>query len=296
MVEYIGLRLLSLVAPLLSSGMAALLCNLAGDAAWLLMRQRRGNVARNLSMVLGSPIGALDPQARDVFRQGTRYYYDTFRAPALADEEIEGLVTLQGEEHLGRALAEGKGIILVTAHLGSPSMVAQILRVKGYAVTAVVEQVHPQRLLDLMTKVRGSRGINVIPLGSDIVRRLSEALKRNEVVGMLVDRDVAGTGAKVSFFGAPTTLPTGPVMLALRTGAALVPAFAYRLDGGRVLGVIGETIPLQRSGNLREDIKENAQRVAGVVEEAIARQPTQWILFEPVWSEADVGKGQGRVS
>lgn len=256
-----------------------------GEIAYRLLPRRRANVQRNLSVILKGKAEKLDELARNVFREGASYYYDNFRIPALSDQELERTITLQGWENLERGLATGKGVILVTAHLGSPVLVAQILAVRRYKLVSVVEAIRPPQLLDLMVRIRGSRGIRMVPFAPSIVRELAEALERNEIVGLVADRDIQKNGVAARFFGSETTMPTGPVMLAIRTGATLIPAFTYRSGDGHFVARIEEPLELERTGKLKDNIRINTQRMASVLEKAIAEKPEQWVVFEPVWPE-----------
>lgn len=295
MLEYLVFRLLSLLALRIPPGVAYRLCNPIGDLAYLLLPRRRRAVRRNLSVVLGSEAPDLGRRMREVFREGVKYYYDTFRAPALSDQELERQIDMQGWENLEGALARGRGAIILTAHYGSPSLVAQILAVRKCRVTTVAESLRNRGLLDLMIQVRGSRGIRLVPVGPNVTRELMDVLSRNEVVGVVGDRDVQKNGLPVRLFGVETTLPAGPVVLALRTGAALLPAFTRRLGDGRFSAHIGEPLVLSRTGTVQEDLRRGIQRVAELLEQAIKVSPEQWIVFEPIWpEEAEARQGAAR--
>ena len=285
MLEYLVFRVLGALAPRTPVRLGYWLCSIAGDVAYWLLPRRRANVRRNLSMILRGRTEGLAVLVREVFREGAKYYFDTFRIPALSDDQLEREICLEGWDNLQRGLQRGRGVLLVSAHLGSPVLVAQILAVRHCKVTSVVERVRPQRLLDLMLRVRGSRGIRLIPISATTANTLAEALRRNEIVGLVADRDIQKSGVAVEFFGAQTRMPTGPVMIALRTGAALVPGFTYRRKGGGFLGRVEEPLELVRTGRLREDLEVNTQRLAAVLERAIAEAPEQWIVFESVWPE-----------
>ncbi len=297
MLEYLVFRLLSLLAPRIPLRVAYWLCNPIGDLTyWLLARQRRV-VHRNLSVVLSSQSQGLNRLARQLFREGAKNYYDTFLAPSLSDLEVERLITLEGWDNLESALERGKGAILVTAHLGSPALVAQVVAARNRKMTVVVEPIRPQELFDLMARVR-TRGdlVTVVPFGPTVTQELAEILRRNELVGIVADRDVSKNGVPVQFFGLETLLPVGPVMLALRTGAALLPAFTYRRRGGGFTAWIGEPLRLERSRNLRADLRQNTQMIARVFEEAIRKSPEQWTVFEPIWPEDEPAARVGAAS
>jgi KDO2-lipid IV(A) lauroyltransferase len=223
-----------------------------------------------------------------------KYYYDTFLAPALSDQQLERLISVQGWENLRAALDRGKGVVMVTAHLGSPSLVVQIVGARKCRMTIVVEPIRPPSLFELMARVRAGReGLRIVSLGPSVTRELTEALRRNEIVGLVADRDIARNGVSVQFFGRETLVPVGPVMLALRTGAALMTAFTRRLDDGSLVGRVDEPLELERTGNLREELRLNTQKLAWAMEEAIRRSPEQWTVFEPIWPEGGSGTHLG---
>ena len=291
--KYLAFYLLGLVAPRLPAAAAYRLCDRIGDALFYLLPNRRSIVERNLAIVLGGTRRDLSRRARQVFREGVKYYYDTFRIASLGRERLAKLIHVEGWEHLAAAVAKGRGAIVFSAHLGSPALVSQILAVRGYRVTTVAELVRPPRLFDLLSRMRTGIGVNVVPLDARTTRELTEVLRRNEVVGIVVDRDVAGTGVAVDFFGVDARIPVGPAMLALRTGAALMPGFTYRGGHDRFTGYIGPPLEMERTGDLRRDLRVNTQKMARALEEAILRAPEQWVVFEPIWPERQTESGPG---
>ncbi len=292
MLQYLAFRILSLLAPLAPPGVGYWLCDRVGDILFSLLPNRRATVLRNLSFVIGHHPADAAKLARATFREGVRYYYDTFRAPGLSGDDIESLIHFEGLEHLDEALARGQGGIIVTAHFGSPALVVQLVALRGYKITTVVEPVKPQKLFDLINGVRGCRGIRLLPLAPSNFRDLTAALRRNEVVGILADRDLQGTGSEVLMFGGATRLPAGPAMLSLRTGAPMLPTFGVRGEDNRFHGTMERPIETVRTGDLKEDIRLNTQRVAEVLEKAISKRPEQWIVFEPIWPERTLGSAE----
>ena len=100
---------------------------------------------------------------------------------------------------------------------------------------------------------------------------------------LLCDRDLTGAGITVDFFGEPTTVPGGPALLALRTGAALLPCGAYFTDGGGHVGKVGEPIPAVREGRLRDDVARVTTALIRRVEDLIRDAPEQWLMMQPNW-------------
>src|SRR5690606_16758367 len=109
-----------------------------------------------------------------------------------------------------------------------------------------------------------------------------QAIGRGDVVCLLSDRDISGTGVEVEFFGERTTLPAGPATLAFRTGAPLIPCAVYFTDEGRHC-VLEPPMAVERRGKLRDDVARLTQELAHRLEDLIRRAPEQWHLMEPNW-------------
>ena len=273
------------LAGVVPPGPAYVLLDRVGDAARLLNPSAGKAVEANLLRVIGVPNERWRRAVRDVFRAGARNYYDTFRVPHLSQAEIRTLVAIRGWEHLDAALSSGRGAILVSAHLSSLALTTQVFAAHGYAVHVPVEPVEPPELLRLLTRLRAGRGMHLVPLGPRLGTELAAALRRNEVVGLIVDRDVAGSGVAVPFFGAPARLPSGPALLALRSGAPILPAVAVRRPNNRFAGVIESAIPIARTGRTAADVERITATVAARLEYYIGKYPEQWTVFQPVWDD-----------
>jgi len=245
---------------------------------------RRAQVARTLRRVTtGGLDGAeLDRAVEEVFANYARYWHEFFRLPVMSPVEILHRMDLEGGEHLEAARVAGRGAILALPHLGNWDLAGANLAVRGFDVVAVAEVVEPPELFRWFVDARRRIGIDIIPLGPDSGARVTGALAENKVVCLLADRDITGGGIEVEFFGERTTVPGGPAMLALRTGAALLPGAVYGTARGYV-GRIGAPIPAQREGRLRDDVRRVTAAVVRHLEDAIRERPEQWLLMQPNW-------------
>jgi KDO2-lipid IV(A) lauroyltransferase len=189
----------------------------------------------------------------------------------------------EGLEHLEAALAAGTGAIVALPHLGGWEFGGAWLGTKGYRMTVVAERVEPPELFDWFVELRRRLGLTVVPLGPGAGSAVLRALKENEVVGLVSDRDIPGSGVEVEFFGERTTLPSGAATLALRTGAPILTAAIY-FDGPRGHhAVVRPPIPVERKGKLRDDVTRVTQVVAHELEALIRAAPDQWHLLQPNW-------------
>jgi phosphatidylinositol dimannoside acyltransferase len=253
------------------------------DLIRLSASESRQTVEANLEHVLGRRGRRHTWAVRGVFRHVLRNYYDTFRLPAMTDDEIRDRVVISGREHLQAALACGRGAILVTAHVSSVALAAQALALAERGGTVVVEPIEPPDLLNLMLRVRGSHGLRYQVVGPTLFADLTATLRRNELVFLVVDRDIGGTGIAVDLFGRTARLPLGPALLALRTGAPIVPTYVSRRRDGRLDGVVGRPLELTWSGDRRADLTGITRLIGERLEYHIGRHPEQWTVLQRIW-------------
>lgn len=248
-------------------------------------RRRRQTVSRHVERLEGRslPPGELRRQVRRTFRSYARYWIESFRLPTLSAAELDAGLSYQGIEHFDAAMAGGRGVIMALPHLGGWDYGGTWMATQGYPVTVVVEPIRPPELFEWFAAMRRGLGLEVVPLGPHAARRVIGALRRNEVVGLLCDRDLTGDGVEVEFFGERTTLPGGPATLALRTGAPILPTAIY-FDGPRHhLGVVRPALPVGRVGSFRDDVVHVTQHLARELEHLIRRAPEQWHVLQPNW-------------
>jgi len=255
-----------------------------GDLVFLLSRPSREAVEDNVEHVLGTASSAKHRQqvVRSIFRHQAKNYCDLFRLSSLSESRIKQLVTIHGLPHLESGLSSGHGVVIVTLHLGNVDLVGQGLSVRGYPVTAVAEHLKPEPLYRYICSLRASKGIQLVPSDS-VLRSVFRALDWGQVVGLAADRDTTQSGVVTDFFGAPARLPDGYLQLALRTGAALVPAFGLRRPDNSFSAHIEPAIHLESTGNLRDDVRSSFGRVMPILEHYIATYLEQWVMFQPVW-------------
>jgi KDO2-lipid IV(A) lauroyltransferase len=183
---------------------------------------------------------------------------------------------------MDRALARGKGVILFSAHFGNVDILIQVPLALGVPLSTPVEHVQPERLFQYTLRLRTSHGLRMFPTGGPMMG-LYRALKRGEVIGLAADRGIDVSTRRVEFFGAPASLPEGPVRLALRTGAALLPGSGLRLPDNSFLARIEPALELPNTGDREADVAAGMAMVADVLERIILQQPEQWLLAKPVW-------------
>ena len=243
-------------------------------------------VAANQAQVLGRPVD--DPlvvaSTREAFELYARYFVDSFHLPELSDEEIVARVDCDTEYRLHDAAAAGKGGICALPHLGNWDAAGRWMKAIGLPALAVAEELKPRRLYDLFVELRNSIGMDVVGLSDpNVGRTLAIALGEGRMIALVADRDFTGRGVEVEMFGRTRTIPAGPALLSLTTGAPLIVTPTYTTpDGWRI--EIREPLSIEPTGDKRADVRALTLLMARTFEEAIAAAPSDWHLFQPGWS------------
>lgn len=266
---------------------AYLCAGLAADLIFFGWREKRENTIDNMAHILrGADRGAIRTAARQSFRNYAKYVVDFLRAPNLRSEDLEGKVVFKDWDVLEAARAEGKGILIVLMHFGNWDMGGPVLSQHGYPVNVIAETMEHDRLNHMIVSARTVQGMHVIPMERSAIGIL-RALRRNEVLGVLIDRPMSDNGVVVNFFGAPISVPAGPARIALLTGARVFPSAMVRLRGAtdRLMAVVDTSIRVERTGNDQEDVRALTEAIMAAHERIIRRYPEQWYMFRRFWPE-----------
>jgi len=287
-----GFRAASLAAQLLPGPVTAPVASVLGLAFSQMMRDRREMVERHLRRVKGPGLrgGPLRRAVQAAFDSYARYWVESFRLPSLSQAEVEEGFGFQGLEYLIDALDAGTGAILTIPHLGGWEWAGRWVADQGFPITVVVEPLEDRAVFDWFVSYRRSLGMTVVPLGPGAGAASMKALKDNEILCLLSDRDIGGGGVEVEFFGERTRLPAGPATLALRTGAPILPTAIYFQGRDGHHAIVRPRLECERRGRLRDDVARVTQTIAVELEGLIRLAPEQWHLFQPNWP-SDPGYG-----
>jgi phosphatidylinositol dimannoside acyltransferase len=250
------------------------------------VRQLRANLRVATGGALDEPaLAALTTRAMVSY---ARYWQEAFRLPTLGAARILAGTTVPGQEHLERARAQGRPVLLALPHSGNwDAAGVWFVDWLGGPFLTVAERLRPESLYRRFLAYRESLGMQVTPLSGG--PRPSSAVLRDWLaegrsVCLLVDRDLAGSGVPVELFGRATTMPGGAALLAARTGASLHPVVCQFTAAGWRL-VVHPEVPVDGPGRLRDRVTAATQGLADAFTATIARQPEDWHVPGPMWSD-----------
>jgi lauroyl/myristoyl acyltransferase len=290
MLKYLALLIAARCLGWLPTRPAYAIAHAAAAVAYLVYRSGRRNVEDNVRHVLGPDASQAEVTraTREIFRNVFRYYADMVRLPRMNIERLyEEKLTFHELEHLEKALAASRGVIICSAHYGNPELTVQALKVLGVTVLAFVEPLKPRRYADLMQELRSSHGLIYRPIGLSSIKGALRHLRQGGVLVLLSDRDINKTGITLPFFGAETSVPTGAIELALHTGAQIIPAFSRRRQRDEIDVYIEPPLELAATGDDGADLRANTLALLARIEEHIREDPGQWMVLERIWPASE---------
>jgi lauroyl/myristoyl acyltransferase len=252
----------------------------------------RDNVEANVSQVLGTGRDDVEvaAAAKTIFRTSSRNFVDLMTIPRLSSRKLLDTLAISskgGWAPVDRALEQGRGVIIVAAHLGAFDSVGQIFQARGYKLTIVTGRTTSRFIFDGVTHLRGSRGVTLVEPTPSGVRHAIKALRNNELAVFVCDRDFFQNGLDVDFFGKPTTLPPGPVRIARDTGAVVLPVMTWRTNRGYEMELLPEFV-IEKTADLDGDMRRGMTTLVDVLEQGIRPRVKQWVMFQRVWPEGPV--------
>lgn len=258
------------------------LASAAGAVCCLVLRSRRATILANLSRTAPNATPAERHRlARSTFRHLAIVWVDLLRLPSLSHGEIRDLVNPESTDALRAvfttALAEGRGAMVVSLHLGAMDVALAYLAANGWMVTTVGEDLEVGASA-VWRRYRTSAGQRVVSQRLAAVSTF-RALVRGEIVAVAADRVIAGSATEVDFCAGRRRLPTGPAAFALRAGAPLL--LAYLIRHGT-----GYTAVCRRLTDVGTDPVQLTRAMAGAFSEVVHRHPDQWFVFQPDWLDA----------
>jgi KDO2-lipid IV(A) lauroyltransferase len=238
---------------------------------------------RNLSLALPDTDG--EAIIRGVFHSIARLLVSFARFPAIDRRSVGNWIRYEGVEHFDRAIAEGRGVLFATAHLGNWELSAYAHALLRAPMSVVVRPLD-NPLMDALVEQRRTLSGNRLVQKKDYARSILKALAANEAVGILIDQNAApDSGVFVDFFGVPACAATGFAKLAAHSGAAVIPGFALWSAAERRY-VLRFYPPVEITGDAGRDTQTLQKRL----EEVIREHPDQWLWIHRRWKTRPPGE------
>ncbi|MFD0169872.1 phosphatidylinositol mannoside acyltransferase [Streptomyces decoyicus] len=270
----------------LPEGVAVRLGRRIADTAW----KRRGKGVLRLEANLARVVPDAAPQrlaelSRAGMRSYMRYWMESFRLPAWSKDRIRTGFTPEDLHHLVDGLKSDRGVIIALPHMGNYDLAgAWVTTELGVPFTTVAQRLKPESLYDRFVAYREGLGMEVLPhTGGSAFGTLARRLRAGGLVCLVADRDLSASGIEVKFFGEATKMPAGPAVLALQTGAMLLPVTLWYDDTPVMRGRIHREIEVPETGTRTEKAAQMTQALADAFASGIADHPEDWHMLQRLW-------------
>lgn len=248
---------------------------------YLFAKRNRDLALGNLKLALGDStvLSTRKMIIRKSCKATGRAILDSLRYKDLSPDKLRRLISVEGQEHLEAALKKGKGVIGVSAHLGSFTVLGYWLLLAGYKTNFIARHMRYKNLEDVFNNVCDAVGPKIIfnrPLFS-CMRQCMKVLSQNEILVIELDQNFGSDGIVVDFFGRPAQVPTGPVVLSRHTQAVILPMFVISKPDHTHVIKIEPPVQLDFTKDTDENRRHNLQKIVDVVERFIRKYPSQWL-------------------
>lgn len=256
------------------------------DRTW----KRRGKgvlqLERNLARVVPD---ATEHELRELSKVGMRsylrYWMESFRLPTWSQERIANSLYIHDLHHLTDAHAAGRGAVLALPHMANWDLAGAWLAThKGIPFTTVAERLKPETLYDRFVAYREGLGMEVLPHeGGSAFGTLARRMRSGGVAALVADRDLSSSGIEVEFFGETARMPAGPSLLAIQTGAVLLPVNLW-FEGTVMRGRVHPPVEVPATGSRAEKSAAMTQAMADGFAVGIAEHPEDWHMLQRLWT------------
>jgi KDO2-lipid IV(A) lauroyltransferase len=282
----VGLRILTFLVRLAPLPAGVRIGGSVGRLAGIALVRERQRALTHLRMAYGDALTPANQEriCGDCFEHLGKTLIETLKIGTYSSDKIRETISVDGEDHLEKALAEGRGVMILTGHIGNWELGGFWLgsRLDPFAVVAA--PVYDAWIEQRMVRLRARHGIETIVRGRpEAPKRILSVLRRGGAVVFLIDQDTRVEGVHVPFFGREAYTPSGPARIALRTGAPVMPGCMIREADGRNRMELEPSVPLIRTGDLEADIRKNTAVWVETLERMVRRHPEQWVWMHRRW-------------
>jgi KDO2-lipid IV(A) lauroyltransferase len=258
---------------------------------WLLGRLRQTGM-RNLELAFPQmPAEQRRQTLRLMYRSLGWQLAEFCRMERYTAANTANLIRYEGLERFLDAEARGKGVLILTGHLGAWELSSFYHSLMGHPMGMVIRRLDNRRLDEFVNRIRCLHG-NRVNHKDDFARGLLTAMRRGESVGILMDTNMTPPqGVFVDFFGVAACTASGLARVALKTGAAVVPGFLlWEAAEGRYVLHFGEELAIEATGDSESDIVALTQQCTAAIEWWVRRYPEQWLWIHRRWKTRPSGE------
>jgi KDO2-lipid IV(A) lauroyltransferase len=247
--------------------------------------EHRSVALQNLHIAFGQEKSERERKAiaKRTFQNFGMMAIEFFRIPGMNTEDFKKKVSFEGLDEALKLLEKKKGGLLLIGHFGNWELMALMSKVIGNPILVIAKPINQKGVDRWITEIRKVTGLELIP-PENATQKVVQALSQNRLVGILIDqRAKRSRGVWADFFGRKVPTTPGLAVMAMRSGAPVVPVFIVRDGFQKHRLLIKEPVELVLTGDMKKDVEINTQRFTDTLEAMIRQYPDQWLWIHRRW-------------
>lgn len=281
--QYQLFKVLSKVVCLVPYGMVLRLGNQVGNLYWRLAKKQRLRAEAQMKESLGYSAAQAEQTVREVFRHLGKMVLETLYMPRLTKPFVEQHVVIENQQYMDEAMAAGRGVVILTAHLGNWEWIGPVLCKHGYPIAGIAKRQPNDYHTQLLNEFREQSGMEIYSRGTTELVSAAKALRSGKALGFLADQDAGVHGLFVPFLGKMASTPMGPAVFSSKFGSPVVPMFIIREEWGHRLLLL-PPLKVPEQGDKEEIIWSMTVEMTEIVEKMVRQYPHLWLWFQKRWN------------
>ena len=251
------------------------------EAANTVIKDKVANI-----ILLGNPEKILALAAEKGFDRFGRMAVEVLRFPLLNKDNISQLVKVEGLEHLEKAYAEGKGVIMCTGHYGNWELLGATVALHGYPMLSITRKQNNANMDKAINEFRQMVGQKVTyNRGEHGLLAISRMLKEKNLLGVLYDQDTNDDGVEIELFGKKSVIPMGPAALSRLYGSPILPIFLHNNDDWTCTAKIYPALYTPKTKDKKQDFYQVTKQLVDILEQEITAHPEMWFWVHDRWKD-----------
>lgn len=282
--QYHGLKLFSRLVCLLPYGFVLFLGKLLGRLYYHIAARQRRRALAQIRESMNISCHEAETIIKNLFVNLGRTFLEVMYTPALTPEKIKRFVTIENRHYLAEAVAQGRGVVFLTAHIGNWEWMGAALAMDGFPMTSLIKRQPNDQHTRILNEYRQMVGMEIFARGTTELVSAAKALKKGKVLGFLADQDAGVDGIFIKFLGKMASTPKGAAVFSRKFNSPVIPAFIVRRPQGGHRIIINPPLYYEDTGSEEQDLCNFTIRMTNVIEMAIKKYPDEWLWFQRRWN------------
>ncbi|MDT8903805.1 lysophospholipid acyltransferase family protein [Anaeroselena agilis] len=288
--QYYLLKTISRIICLLPYPWLLAFGRLLGRAYYRVAARQRERAIAQITAGLGLSRPEAERTIRSLFVKLGQTFLEVMYLPALSPAKVGRYITIENRHYLDEALSRGKGVAVLSAHLGNWEWLGAGLSMNGFPVASIVKSQPNDQHNRIINEYRQHAGIEMFTRGTTELVAAAKALKNGRVLGFFSDQDAGKNGVFVEFLGKMASTPVGLAVFARRLAVPVVPAFIVRRPEGGHRIIVSPPLEFTATGDDAADDYTFTVKATRIIEDTIRRYPDEWLWFQKRWNTKWAGE------